>query len=115
MDESSSSDDIQFFIDQISEKYMVQIKNDRQQSEQKQMQDMKHLLQEWADKITNTTKEIVGSIQSANKESPLDGIVDDIKDRQSKMIAVRLFVASALVYHHLYRPFKVHTINRWKY
>ena len=83
---------VQFFIEQVSEKYMSKMKEERAQSDQKQLRDMTLLLKDWADKITTTTKDIVGTIHNANDNGieavALDGIVDDIKDRQTKMIMV---------------------------
>lgn len=83
-------DEVRYFVDQVSEKYMTKIKEDRHASDQKQIREMNALLKNWADKVTSTTKDIVSTIQQSNNEpSALDSIADDIKDRHLRMITVR--------------------------
>jgi hypothetical protein len=93
MDINSDMSEVQFFIDQVSEKYLTKIKEDRLQSDQKQIREMSLLLKDWTDKILSTTKDILGTIQSSGASdtaNPLDGIVDDIRDRQTKMALVSI-------------------------
>lgn len=87
---SGDNSEVQFFIDQVSEKYLMKIKEDRLQSDQKQIREMNFLLKDWADKITITTKDILSTIQQSGStdSNALDGIMEDIRDRQNKMATV---------------------------
>jgi hypothetical protein len=97
LDGNSDISEVQFFIDQVSEKYLMKIKEDRIHSDQMQIREMNLLLKDWADKISSTTKDILSAIQSSGSTdaaNPLDGIVDDIRDRQTKMALVSIFYLS---------------------
>jgi hypothetical protein len=69
-------------------------------SEDSQLQNLDRLLKNWANNITEATKEIISSaIQGKNQESlsSQNGgnghIFDDIRDRQSRVISVSYFMS----------------------
>jgi len=79
----------------MTEKYLAQIQEDRQKSDFKQIQDINALLKDWSDKVTMSTKDIIlqqqitlGSTSAADSITPIEGIVEDMKDRQSKITSV---------------------------
>lgn len=81
--------DTKDYLERISEKYLKQIRDERKQADEKQLNEINVLLKDWADKISITTQEIVNSMSDtqSNEAAPgLTGISEDLKDRQSKLI-----------------------------
>lgn len=84
--------DMQNFIDQVSEKYIAVIRTERAESDQNHLMSIEAMLGSWADKITDATKEMVTAaqkeMQSDGEAVQFDGMIEDIKGRQEKMISV---------------------------
>jgi hypothetical protein len=79
------------FIDQVSERYITTIREDRAQSDQLQIRNMNVALKDWSEKILATSKEMIDAMQqqTVNKHGTpngFEGTIADIKDRQAKMI-----------------------------
>lgn len=81
---------MQAFLDQIARRYSESLKLERTQADKKQLQEMQSLLEGWADKITEKTKDLINESKSSVVRPPngVEAAVEDIKDRQTKMIEV---------------------------
>ena len=86
--------DMQNLVSQVAEQCMVQLRQERTQTEQSQLEQINALLEHWSDQTFERTKELV-STMSMNRTSKENGssssffdTTSDMKDRQANLLAV---------------------------
>ena len=91
----STDDSLQNYVDQMTDVYMVKLREERREFDKVQIDELKKILEEWAVKLKDGTSQAIQAAlatQSSELDGALgqiqavDGVVMDIRDRQGRML-----------------------------
>ena len=95
--------DMQELVDQVAEKCLLKLRQERSSADQTQLEQMNTLLEHWSDNSFERTKELVSTMSasasqdasknSANISSVFAETTADMKDRQSNLLTVRYLIS----------------------
>lgn len=124
--------DMQNLVDEVAEKCLQQLRSERAQADQNQLEQINALLEHWSEQSFERTKDLVlknsasnngGQAVNASGNNGFAEAAGDMRDRQSNLLAVRcasklqVVVNIINIYHcsKYNRLCKNRTINSWKF
>jgi ferritin-like metal-binding protein YciE len=89
--------DMQNLVNQVAEQCLVQLRQERAQTEQNQLEQINSLLEHWSEQSFQKTKDLVNSMTSRGQNQASNGpsnsafadTTADMRDRQATLLVVR--------------------------